>query len=122
MNDVRGPSHIFEVGFGFWASKALLSAVELEVFTRLGDKAITGEDLGAAVGLHPRAIWDFFDALVALGFLDHDDDGPTALYHNTTDTACYLDKTSPDYLAGALEMCPFLLLFGPPLKKLIKID
>ncbi|MCZ6719297.1 MAG: hypothetical protein O6944_09135 [Gammaproteobacteria bacterium] len=87
MNNVHGPSHILEVSFGFWTSKALLSAVELEVFTRLGDKAMTGEDLGAVVDLHPRAIWDFFDALVALGFLDRDGDGPTALYHNTTDMA-----------------------------------
>ena len=38
MNNVHGPSHILEVGFGFWTSKALLSTVELEVFTRLGDK------------------------------------------------------------------------------------
>ncbi len=45
MNNVHGPSHILEVGFGFWTSKALLSAVELEVFTRLGDKAMNREDL-----------------------------------------------------------------------------
>jgi len=27
------PEQILQVGLGFWASKALLSAVELEVFT-----------------------------------------------------------------------------------------
>ncbi len=30
------PSHIMQVGMGFWGSKALLSAVELELFTKLG--------------------------------------------------------------------------------------
>ena len=27
------PDHILQVGLGFWASKTLLSAVEMEVFT-----------------------------------------------------------------------------------------
>src|ERR1022692_2671081 len=30
------PEHILQVGMGFWASKALLSAVEIGVFTELG--------------------------------------------------------------------------------------
>ena len=33
MDTLRGPSRILEVGFGFWQSKVLLTAVELEVFT-----------------------------------------------------------------------------------------
>ena len=28
---------------------------------------MAGEELGSELGLHPRGIWDFFDALVALG-------------------------------------------------------
>ncbi len=32
----RDPSHIMQVGMGFWPSKTLLSAVELELFTQLG--------------------------------------------------------------------------------------
>jgi O-methyltransferase domain len=31
------PSHIMQVGIGFWPSKTLLSAVELGLFTQLGD-------------------------------------------------------------------------------------
>ena len=29
------PEHILQTGMGFWASKTLLSAVEMEVFTEL---------------------------------------------------------------------------------------
>ena len=62
------PAHIMQVGMGFWASKTLLSAVELEVFTQLADGAMTGDgDSRDALGLHARAIPDFPDALVALG-------------------------------------------------------
>ena len=38
------PSHILEVGGGFWPSKVLLSAVELELFTHLGTESMTGGD------------------------------------------------------------------------------
>ena len=76
------PSHILMVGMGFWPSKTVLSAVELELFTQLGDDAMTGEQLGERLGLHERAIYDFLDALVALGFLTRDGDGPTGRYRN----------------------------------------
>jgi hypothetical protein len=47
-------------------SKVLLTAVGFDVFTKLGKRRVTGAELGAEVGLNPRAINDFFDALVAM--------------------------------------------------------
>ena len=35
MTEAPTPANIFNLGFGFWASKALLSAVELGLFTKL---------------------------------------------------------------------------------------
>jgi hypothetical protein len=99
-----GIDRIMEVGFGFWPSKVLLTAVELGVFTVLGDKAMTGQELGAALGLHPRGIDDFFDALVALDFLARDGDGPRARYRNTPATARFLDRNQPGYMGGVFEM------------------
>ncbi len=99
------PSHIMQVGMGFWPSKTVLSAVELELFTQLGAEAMSGEEIGDRLGLHQRAIYDFLDALVALRFLDRDGDGTDARYRNTTETAAFLDKRSPAYLGGILEMC-----------------
>ncbi len=98
------PSHILQIGSGFWPSKVLLSAVELELFTQLGSEAFTGEEIGDRLGLHPRAIWDFLDGLVALGLLDREGDGRAARYRNTQDTAVFLDKNSPQYIGGILEM------------------
>jgi hypothetical protein len=99
------PSHIMQVGMGFWPSKTVLSAVELELFTQLGAEAMTGEEIGDRVGLHQRAIYDFLDTLVALRFLDRDGEGTEARYRNTTESAAFLDKRSPAYLGGILEMC-----------------
>ena len=121
MNNSIDPSHILETGFGFWGSKVLLTAVELEVFTKLGDNSMKGEALGKALGLHPRGIWDFFDALVALGFLNREGSGPEALYSSTKETALFLDKNKPPYIGGILEMCNERLYrfwsdLGPALK------
>jgi methyltransferase family protein len=68
MNTKIDASHILKTGFGFWESKVLLTAVELELFSVLSGKRMSGEDLGSKLGFHPRGIWGFFDALVALGF------------------------------------------------------
>ena len=89
---------------GFWPSKTVLSAVELEVFTQLGANSLTGEEIGERLGLHPRAIYDFLDTLVALKFLERDGDGTDGRYRNTEETATFLDKTSPTYIGGILEM------------------
>src|SRR6185295_13667877 len=86
------PARIMEVGMAFWPSKVLLSAVEVGVFTALADKPMTGAELQAALKLHPRANPDFFDALVALKFLDREGDGPAGRYSNTAETALFLNK------------------------------
>ena len=98
------PGHIMQVGMGFFASKTVLSAVEREVFTHLGDGAMTGPELGERLGLHERAVDDFLDALVALAFLERDGDGSGSQYRNTAETAAFLDKNSPTYIGGILEM------------------
>ena len=121
MNEAVDPTRILDAGFGFWSSKALLTAIELEVFTVLNGNRMTGEELGNKLGLHPRGIWDFFDTLVALKFLERDGNGREALYGNTTETARYLDKNSPAYMGGILEMCNARLYkfwndLGPALK------
>jgi hypothetical protein len=104
MTNNLDPGHIMQTATAFWASKALLTAVELDLFTKLGDGATTAAELGKAAGLHPRGTYDFFDALVALKFLNRDGDGPDGKYSNTPETAAFLDKQSPTYIGGLPEM------------------
>lgn len=98
------PSHILQVGFGFFGAKALLSAVELDLFSALGGDALTGAELQERLGLHPRGVFDLLDALVALRLLDRDGDGPAARYRNTPAGRAFLDRASPDHVGGILEM------------------
>ena len=103
-NSQLDPGHILQTAFAFWSSKVLLTAVEFGLFTKLGDSRLTGAELGAQLGLHPRAISDFFDALVAMRFLDREGEGPTARYFNTPAGALYLDSRQPRYVGGMLVM------------------
>jgi len=115
------PLHILETGMAFWASKTLLSAVELGLFSLLGQGSKTGTEIERALDLHPRATYDFLDALVAIGMLARQGDGPDALYANTPDTALFLDRAKPTYIGGMLEMAnarlyPFWADLTPALK------
>jgi len=104
MSIALDPSPILHTAFGFWNSKVLLSAVELKLFTVLRDRKLTGAELAREIGLHRRGISDFFDALVAMKFLDREGEGETSRYSNTPLTALYLDRESPRYIGGILEM------------------
>jgi 2-polyprenyl-3-methyl-5-hydroxy-6-metoxy-1,4-benzoquinol methylase len=98
--ETLSPDHILQVGLGFWASKTLLSAIEIGLFTELGRRPGTADDLRDRLGLHQRSARDFFDTLVSLGFLERVD----GVYRNTPVTGHFLDKGKPSYLGGVLEM------------------
>lgn len=98
------PDGIMQVGMGFWASKVLLSAVELGVFSELGDGPLTGAELQDRLALHPRGTADFLDTLVALGMLEREGASVSGRYRNTPSSAAFLDRHSPRYIGGILEM------------------
>ncbi len=99
MNELT-PAKIMQVGLGFWASKVLLSAVEMELFTELGKHPEELAALQGRLGLHPRGARDFLDCLVSLGFLLRIE----GKYHNSPEAALFLDKRKPTYIGGMLEM------------------
>ncbi len=97
---VPSPDHILQTGMAFLASKTLLSAVEMEVFTELAKGPETFEALSGRLGLHRRSARDFLDTLVALGFLERHD----GKYSNAPSADLFLDKHKPSYIGGILEM------------------
>lgn len=100
MGENPTPEHIMQIGLGFWASKTLLSAVEMGLFTELAGRPENLEAVQGRLGLHPRSARDFLDALVALGLLGREN----GVYSNTPATDLFLDKKKPSYVGGILEM------------------
>ena len=105
----RTPDSIMQLGFSFWGAKALLSAIELGLFTQLAKGPLGVADIAGRLNLHmppdpsaqSRGARDFLDALVALGMLDRNSEG---LYSNTDTTDFFLDRGKPSYIGGILEM------------------
>jgi hypothetical protein len=89
-----------QLGMGFWASKTLLSAIELELFTELAKHPEDLDAICARLGLHERGARDFVDALVSLGLLEREG----GVYRNSAHADLFLDKAKPSYVGGILEM------------------
>jgi precorrin-6B methylase 2 len=100
MSEHASPERILQTGLAFWPSKTLLSAIELGLFTELANGPLSREELRARLGLHQRSARDFFDTLVALGFLKREGDR----YSNTGESDVFLDRAKPSYVGGILEM------------------
>jgi hypothetical protein len=89
-----------KLGLGFMASKTLLSAIELGVFTILASGPKTAEQLTVQLGLHSRSALDFYDTLVSLEMLERED----GVYRNTPETDHFLVRGKLSYIGGLLEM------------------
>jgi hypothetical protein len=91
---------IVELARAFQGAKALMSAVELGVFTELAATAADTDALQKRLGVNERGGRHFFDALVALGLLRRD---PEGLYANSPAADLYLDRNKPTYIGGMVE-------------------
>jgi SAM-dependent methyltransferase len=102
------PDKIFQLGFGFMASKVLLSATSIGLFTELEKAPLPADAIRQRFGLHDRPLGDFLDTLVAAGILERDAQG---VYSNTPEASAFLDRAKPSYLGGLFEMAD-ARLFG----------
>ena len=104
VDEKPNPSKIMQTGMGFFASKTLLTAVNMKLFTLLGNKKLSGHEIQSKLWIHQRSLYDFLDALVAMGFLNRTGIKEIAMYSNTKETALFLDANKPEYIGGILEM------------------
>ncbi len=90
ITDVRDISRI---AYGFMGSKALFSALNLDLFSRLADGAKTMERLAEETGVASNRLKTILVALTAIGLLVRDDDG----YRNAPASERYLVRSAPAY-------------------------
>ena len=94
------PSPLFDMALSYRRSKALLTAVELGLFSVLAMQPLDASELAARLDLHTRGACDFFDALVALGLLVRDD---TGRYGNAPAADQFLDRAKSSYIGDVLH-------------------
>ncbi|MGI9520328.1 MAG: methyltransferase [Hyphomicrobiaceae bacterium] len=98
------PKHIMQIASGFGVSRALLAAVGLDLYTRLAQGEMTHAQIVREFNLKSRPALDVLDLLVSVNLLARQGNGPDSRYSNTPETATFLDRESPDYLGGILEL------------------
>ena len=66
--------HILELGYSFFKSKVLLTAVRLDVFNIIGETGLSAGDISAKINSNVCATETFLDAMVSLDLLQKDND------------------------------------------------
>jgi hypothetical protein len=107
------PDPIFQMLTGFWVSKTLMTAVELEVFTKLASKTVNTQQLEEILEMESRPAEVFSIALVSLGLLSRDKreklheltKGQNEYYYANTDLAnTFLVKGKTGYMGDIISM------------------
>ena len=93
------PQLFFQTINAYQQTEALKAAIELEVFTAIGEGNATAAEIAKRCSASERGMRILCDFLCIMGFLTKDENR----YSLTPDSAMFLDKRSPAYLGGAIE-------------------
>ena len=93
------PALLFQTINAYQRTEALKAAIELEVFTAIGEGKTTAAEIAQRCGAAERGIRILCDFLTIMGFLTKAE----KTYSLTADSAMFLDKKSPAYMGGATE-------------------
>jgi len=93
------PQLFFQTINAYQRSEALKAAIELEIFTAIGEGHNTAAEIAKRCNASERGTRILCDFLCILGFLSKEGNR----YSLTQDSAIFLDKRSPAYLGGITE-------------------
>lgn len=100
------PERFFMAATAYQQSAVIKGAIDLDVFTAIGEGQTNVKALAAQCQADERGMRILCDNLVVIGFLTKAD----GQYGLTPDAALFLDRRSPAYLGGVIEF-----LQAPPL-------
>jgi ubiquinone/menaquinone biosynthesis C-methylase UbiE len=93
------PALIFDTLNGYQRSQAIKTAVELELFTAIGEGKTTAREIADRCGASERGTRILCDFLTIIGFLTKQDNK----YALTPDSAMFLDQRSPAYMGTVTD-------------------
>ncbi|MDL2268767.1 acetylserotonin O-methyltransferase [Desulfosarcina sp. OttesenSCG-928-A07] len=92
-------ARILRMSGNYWATCVLHTAVELDLFTRIGQGRVDGPALARQINAPEDGMIRLLDAVVAMGLLNKDRYG----YTNTEAASTWLDARSPHYLGFIIQ-------------------
>lgn len=99
-NSTPGPDRIVDTLTAYWRTEILRGAIDIDLFTALGDGPRTVSELAARCRTSALGTRKLCDYLVALGFVRR----RAGRYRSAPDAARFLNRRSPDAL---VDMTPF---------------
>lgn len=90
------PAALRDLAMGFQSSRVLLTAIELRIFSLIGDGGVTSAELAGRIAADARATDRLLNALCALRLLVKSD----GRFRHTPESRRYLDDGSPEFAAG----------------------
>jgi 2-polyprenyl-3-methyl-5-hydroxy-6-metoxy-1,4-benzoquinol methylase len=93
------PQLFFQTINAYQRTEALKAAIDLELFTAIGEGNATPAELARRCEASERGVRILADFLCIIGFLNKENNR----YSLTQDSAVFLDKRSPAYLGGTTE-------------------
>jgi SAM-dependent methyltransferase len=103
------PILFFDTVNAYQRSAAIKAAIELDIFTAIGEGNRTPQSIAARCQASERGVRILCDYLTVAGFLSKD---VNQGYSLTQDSAAFLDKRSPAYMGGAIEFLLSPMLRG----------
>ncbi len=94
------PITLMQMISGFWVSKALASAIDLDLFTKLSGRGGDVKQVSKLLGLHPRPAEMLISACAALGLLEK----RGKQFYNSSLSEEYLVKGKPHYFGGVVSL------------------
>src|SRR6516225_3450170 len=91
------PQKIFETLGAFRRTAAMRTAIELDVFTVIGESQATASEIAKRCSASERGIEKLCNYLTMLGFLER----KNGTYLQSRDSAAFLDRRSPAYLGAS---------------------
>ncbi len=93
------PQLFFQTINAYQQTEGLKAAIELGVFTAIGEGCSTAKEIADRCKTSERGMRILCDFLCIMGFLTKEDNR----YNLTLDTGMFLDERSPAYVGGAVE-------------------
>jgi hypothetical protein len=112
MQDIS-PALFMAGMWGYQTTAALKAAIELDLFTAIGEGANAPESLAARTGAAVRGARILADFLTIRGFLEKHD----GAYSLTPSTAAFLDRRSPTYFGSTIDF-----IASPEMLELVLAD
>jgi SAM-dependent methyltransferase len=97
--ELTHPGQILRTSNAYWHSSLIHTAVNLDLFTVIGDRALSGSEIADAASCDERAVTTLLNAVVALGLLKKSDNK----FSNTELSSSSLVRTSRRYIGHMIQ-------------------